>query len=47
MSDNKGWTIIQRMIALLIAGAIGALAVDALIGKRCEDDPSRWICAGR
>ncbi|WP_158597874.1 hypothetical protein [Noviherbaspirillum saxi] len=44
---EKGWTIIQTMIALLIAGIIGSIAVRAIIDMRCEEDPSRSFCAKR
>ena len=45
MNNSKGWTIIQTMVALLIAGVVAAFAVDWVIEKRCEEDGSRWICA--
>ncbi|MEC4718710.1 hypothetical protein RY831_06100 [Noviherbaspirillum sp. CPCC 100848] len=42
---QQGWTIIQTMIVLLIAGLVGAYAVNYLIDKRCEADPSRSVCS--
>jgi type II secretory pathway pseudopilin PulG len=42
---QQGWTIIQTMIALLIAGIVGAIAVRAIIDMRCEEDATRSICA--
>jgi Tfp pilus assembly protein PilE len=42
---QQGWTIIQTMIVLLIAGLIGAYAVSYVIDKRCEEDPSRSVCS--
>ena len=47
MRNNRGWTIIQTMIALLIAGLAGAVIVDVVIDKRCEADPSRPLCTDR
>ncbi|MFC7518404.1 hypothetical protein ACFQUU_25665 [Herbaspirillum sp. GCM10030257] len=44
---QQGWTIIQTMIALLIAGIVGTIAVRAIIDKRCEEDATRSICAKR
>jgi len=41
---QQGWTIIQTMIALLIAGILGMIAVRAIIDLRCEDDATRSIC---
>ena len=43
---QAGWTIIQTMVALLVAG-VAAAVVDILIDKRCEADAARWICARR
>lgn len=42
---QQGWTIIQTMVVLLIAGLIGAYAVSYVIDKRCEADPSRSACS--
>lgn len=42
---QQGWTIIQTMIVLLIAGLVGGYAVSYLIDKRCEADPSRSVCS--
>ncbi|HYD59854.1 MAG TPA: type II secretion system protein [Noviherbaspirillum sp.] len=45
--SERGWTIVQIMTALLIAGIVAAIAVEVVIDMRCEADPARSICAGR
>lgn len=45
--SQRGWTIVQTMVALLIAGIVVYLAVEIVIDKRCEEDPTRSICADR
>ena len=47
LQNADGWTIVQIMVALLIAGAVAAVAVEIIIDKRCEADPARSICADR
>ncbi len=44
MTKKLGFTIIQLMIVLLIAGLAGSFLVNALIDKRCESDPSSSLC---
>ncbi len=47
MHASRGWTIVQIMTALLVAGIVAAVAVEVVIDLRCEADPARQICAGR
>jgi prepilin-type N-terminal cleavage/methylation domain-containing protein len=47
MRQAKGFTIIQLMVVLLIAGIVASFVVDFIIDKRCEADPSRQLCADR
>lgn len=47
MNRNKGWTIIQTMLAVLVAGIVVAFVSDYLIEKRCAEDPAREMCARR
>lgn len=47
MKYEKGITIIQIMVILLIAGVVGWLAIDMVIEKRCESDPAKPICANK
>jgi hypothetical protein len=42
-----GLTIIQLMVMLLIAGIAGALVVEFIIDKRCEDNPPVKLCMER
>jgi type II secretory pathway pseudopilin PulG len=44
---QQGWTIIQTMIALVIAGIVGTIVVRAIIDMRCEEDATRPICTKR
>jgi hypothetical protein len=44
---QKGLTIIQLMLILLVAGIAGAYLVDILIEKRCESSPSKTLCEAR
>lgn len=46
-AHEKGLTIIQLMVVLLIAGLIGAFAVNFIIDKRCQSDPSSELCTER
>lgn len=45
--SERGWTIVQTMVALLIAGIVAAVVVELIIDRRCEADPTRSICAER
>ncbi|WP_158590482.1 hypothetical protein [Noviherbaspirillum cavernae] len=47
MKQAKGFTIVQTMVILFVAGIIGWFAVDAIIDKRCETEPSGAMCADR
>jgi hypothetical protein len=47
MHAERGWTIVQIMTALLVAGIAAAVAVEVVIDMRCEADPARSICANR
>jgi uncharacterized protein (UPF0333 family) len=44
---QKGLTIIQLMLILLVAGIVGAYVVDVLIEKRCESSWSKTLCEAR
>lgn len=45
MKKNQGWTIIQTMVAVLIAGLALAFVTEYLIDERCAEQPSREMCA--
>jgi hypothetical protein len=47
MKRMKGLTIVQLMVVLLLAGIIAKIAVDILIGWRCDSNPSIQLCADR
>lgn len=47
MTKTAGFTIIQLMLVLLIAGLAGSFLVDVLIDKRCESDPTSSLCTGK
>jgi competence protein ComGC len=47
MKRSKGFTIVQTMIILLIAGIVAWLVVNIIIDKRCESDPAKPICVDR
>jgi Tfp pilus assembly protein PilE len=47
MKQAKGFTIIQTMIVLLIAGIVAWFVINAIIDKRCEAEPSNALCADR
>ena len=47
MHSEHGWTIVQIMTTLLIAGIVAAVAVEVVIDWRCEAEPTRSICRGR
>ncbi|WP_334187723.1 type II secretion system protein [Noviherbaspirillum sp.] len=44
MTKHSGFTIIQLMVVLLIAGLAGSFLINAIIEKRCESDPSSTLC---
>jgi len=41
---NHGFTIVQIMLILFVAGIMGALVVDLIIDRYCEEDPSSTLC---
>ncbi|WP_194715122.1 hypothetical protein [Noviherbaspirillum soli] len=41
---QKGLTIIQLMVLLLIAGIVGSLLLKIIIEHRCQSDPSASLC---
>ena len=43
----RGLTIIKTMVILLVAGIVGSVIVNYFIGKRCAEEPSLEMCAGR
>lgn len=45
--QQKGLTIIQLMLVLLVAGLLGSYLVDYLIEKRCASAPSETLCDSR
>jgi hypothetical protein len=47
MKQARGFTIIQLMVTLLIAGIVGWFVVDFIIDKRCEGDDSTPMCVQR
>jgi competence protein ComGC len=47
MRRNKGLTIIQLMLILLVLGIVAKVAIDFMMDKRCEDDPALQWCADR
>jgi hypothetical protein len=47
MQHQKGLTIIQLMLILLIAGLVGSYVIDILIEKRCESSPNKTLCEAR
>jgi hypothetical protein len=44
---QKGLTIIQLMVILLVAGLVGSFVLDILIDKRCESSPETAACKER
>lgn len=44
-ATQRGLTIIQLMVILLVAGVLGSIAVRYLIDKRCEAEPTAKVCA--
>ena len=44
---QKGLTIIQLMLILLVVGLVGSYVVERLIDKRCESAPSQSLCEDR
>lgn len=47
MKRDGGFTIIQIMVVLFIAGIVVWAATETIIDKRCEDNPSAALCASR
>lgn len=47
MQRADGFTIVQIMVALLIAGILAWAVTEAIIDKRCAGDTSAALCAGR
>lgn len=47
MIRAKGFTIVQLMVVLLVLGIVGWFVVDAIIEKRCEENPTKELCVGR
>ena len=47
MNRNTGWTIVQTMLAVLVAGIVLALVTEYLIDRRCVEEPAREMCAKR
>ena len=47
MKKQRGLTIIQVMLIVLVAGIVGSLAVRLIIDKRCQDNPSISMCEQR
>lgn len=47
MKRARGLTIVQLMLALLIAGVAARLVVDFIIEKRCESNHAAALCAER
>lgn len=47
MKRSAGWTIVQVMLAVLVAGLFLAFATEYLIERRCAQDPAREMCAKR
>jgi hypothetical protein len=41
---QKGLTIVQLMVLLLIAGIVGSLLLRIIIEHRCQSDQSASIC---
>jgi Tfp pilus assembly protein PilE len=47
MKREKGLTIVQLMLVLLIAGVVGHFVVEYVIEKRCENNQASSLCEGR
>ena len=47
MKSMDGLTIVELMVMLLIVGVVATFAVNYIIDKRCEDEPSRQLCRDR
>lgn len=47
MKQANGFTIVQLMAVLLVLGIVGWFAVELIIDKRCEADPSKELCVDR
>ncbi|HEX8883306.1 MAG TPA: hypothetical protein VF797_02315 [Noviherbaspirillum sp.] len=44
VKTQKGLTIVQLMVLLLIAGIVGSLLLKIIIEHRCQSDQSASIC---
>lgn len=44
---QKGLTIIQLMLILLVVGIAGSYVIDFLIEKRCETSSNKSLCEQR
>jgi hypothetical protein len=47
MRQVRGFTIVQLMTVLLVLGIAGWFAVEFIIDKRCDANPSKELCADR
>jgi hypothetical protein len=45
MLRQSGLTIVQLMVVLLIAGAVGKFAVDFIIARRCDNVSVSALCS--
>jgi hypothetical protein len=45
MRRESGLTIIQLMVVLLIAGAVGKFAVEFIIARRCDNAATSSLCS--
>lgn len=45
MRRESGLTIIQLMVVLLIAGAVGKFAVEFIIARRCDNAAASSLCS--
>lgn len=47
MKRSGGFTIIQVMVILLVVGIAIWAVTEALIERRCADDPAAALCANK
>jgi Tfp pilus assembly protein PilE len=45
MLKQRGLTIVQLMVVLLIAGALGKFAVEFIIARRCDNLSASALCS--
>ncbi|MDB5856074.1 MAG: hypothetical protein JWR22_4115 [Herminiimonas sp.] len=45
MLRQSGLTIVQLMVVLLIAGAVGKFAVEFIIARRCDNAAASALCS--